>query len=122
MTKVVVNRCYGGFSVSLAAARRMAELGHVEAAEEVREHDEKLADPSKLDDSERKYGVRWYGFICRDRKERADPTLVQTVEELGDAANGEFSKLDIADVPDDAEWTIEEHDGREWVAEVHRTW
>jgi hypothetical protein len=25
-------------------------------------------------------------------------------------------------VPDGVEWTVEEYDGREWVAEVHRTW
>jgi hypothetical protein len=26
------------------------------------------------------------------------------------------------DIPLDIQWTIEEYDGDEWVAEVHRTW
>lgn len=122
MIKVAVNRCYGGFSVSLEAARRMAELGHAEAADEVREYDEKIADPSKRDESEVKYGVRWYGHLCRDREARTVPALIQTIEELGDRANGEFAKLYVAEIPGDAAWYIEEHDGREWVAEAHRTW
>ena len=25
-------------------------------------------------------------------------------------------------IPDDVEWYVEEYDGIEWVAEVHRTW
>ena len=122
MTKVVVNRCYGGFSVSIEAARRMAELGHAQAIEELRECDAKAADPSLLDESEKKWGQRWYGFICRDREMRSDPELVQAVEELGGAANGECSKLDVTEIPDGIQWTIEEYDGREWVAEAHRTW
>jgi hypothetical protein len=44
------------------------------------------------------------------------------VEELGAAAADHFAELRIADVPDDVKWTIEEYDGQEWVAEVHRTW
>ena len=53
---------------------------------------------------------------------RADPDLVAVVREMGDAANGKFAKLEVVTIPDDVEWTIEEYDGAEWVAEVHRTW
>jgi len=42
----------------------------------------------------------WYGEMPRDC-----PVLVQIVE-----------------VPDDADWYVEEYDGSEWVAERHRTW
>ena len=28
MQKIVINRCYGGFSISAACAKRMTELGH----------------------------------------------------------------------------------------------
>jgi hypothetical protein len=28
----------------------------------------------------------------------------------------------VVTIPDDVAWTIEEYDGNEWVAEVHRTW
>jgi len=44
------------------------------------------------------------------------------VEELGAAAADGYSELRIADVPDDVKWFIEEYDGKEWVAEKHRTW
>lgn len=53
---------------------------------------------------------------------RNDPALVQVVEELGDAASDAFSILKIVDIPDDVNWTIKEYDGKEWIAEVHRTW
>jgi hypothetical protein len=44
------------------------------------------------------------------------------VEQLGEAANGEFAELKVVEIPDDAEWTIQEYDGDEWIAEKHRTW
>ena len=53
---------------------------------------------------------------------RDDPLLVQVIEELGDAANGPHAALKIVDIPSDVEWTIEEYDGSEWIAEKHRTW
>jgi len=54
--------------------------------------------------------------------ERNDQYLVRVVEELGDDVNGRFSELKVVDIPDDVEWQIDEYDGAEWVAEVHRTW
>ena len=54
--------------------------------------------------------------------ERNDPILVQVVEEMGSNADGSVAELKIVEVPDDVEWMIEEYDGTEWVAEVHRTW
>jgi len=53
---------------------------------------------------------------------RDDPALVQVVEELGAAAADQFAELRIAEVPDDVKWYIDEYDGQEWVAEVHRRW
>jgi hypothetical protein len=44
------------------------------------------------------------------------------VQELGEAANGQYAKLKVVTIPDDVEWTIEEYDGMEWIAEAHRTW
>lgn len=54
--------------------------------------------------------------------DRADPDLVQVVEELGEDANGGFAELSVVEIPDEVDYQIEEYDGREWIAEVHRTW
>jgi hypothetical protein len=53
---------------------------------------------------------------------RDDPILVGVVEELGEAASGNFSQLKVVEVPEDVNWYVEEYDGLEWVAERHRTW
>lgn len=53
---------------------------------------------------------------------RGDPRLVQVVEQLGAEAIGHYADLKIVEIPDDVDWVIEDYDGREWVAEVHRTW
>ena len=50
------------------------------------------------------------------------PELIHVVEELGKEADGGFGELKIVEIPDDVEWTIEEYDGLEWVAEKHRVW
>ena len=92
--KIVINKCYGGFSLSPAGMKRFRELSG------------KLAE---------------YGEAAR-RSIRNDPLLVQVVEELGEAANGSFADLKVVEIPDGVEWTVEEYDGLEWIAEVHRTW
>jgi len=52
-----------------------------------------------------------------------EANLVSIVEEMGSKnASGNFAQLKIVEIPDDVEWQIEEYDGRERVAEAHRTW
>ena len=47
---------------------------------------------------------------------RANPILVQVIEELGEAANGsKYSTLKIVEIPDDVNWEIADYDGSEWV-------
>jgi hypothetical protein len=50
------------------------------------------------------------------------PELIEVIVELGDAANGQYAKLRIIEIPDDVDWEIAENDGFEWVAERHRIW
>lgn len=57
-----------------------------------------------------------------DRENRSNPLLVSVVEELGSAADGSCADLAIVEIPDGTEYTIEEYDGLEHVAEAHRTW
>ena len=95
--KVVYNTCYGGFSISRACAERMAELGNEEAAFMI----------SGSEDS-------FYGYL--DHTPRHDPVLVQAVEELGDAAGGRVSALDIHELSG-RKYIIDEYDGMESVVE-----
>jgi hypothetical protein len=93
VTKIVINCCHGGFGLSDAA---MAEYTKIKGIDDPHSH---------------------YYRIDRD-----DPVLVQLVEEMGDTANNRYSELKVVEIPDDVKWTVEEYDGQEWVAEVHRTW
>jgi hypothetical protein len=93
MPKVVINKCYGGFSLSPAAVARMAELqGRPQHA------------------------------ISSHPENRADPLLVRVVEELGEKASGECAKLKIVEIPDGIAWEIEEYDGMEHVVQKHERW
>ena len=116
MVKVVINRCFGGFSLSDKAIEYYAELKGLNLIKHETEHFELLGYHyyvnEILDDNY---------FNDRDI-ERDDPDLIRVVEELGTEANGRFAKLGIVEIPDDVQWCVEEYDGWEHVAEVHRTW
>ena len=141
MPKVVVNRQFGGFGLSDAAYERLAELGIPvrEYIEPVRGEEGRYIEPdsnkgrvifdgSLEETNELRQsmstlrGTKYWDTWTRDYENRSDPLVVQIVEELGEAANGRFSQLEVVTIPDGAEWTIEEYDGKEWVAESHRTW
>lgn len=102
MPKVVINSCFGGFGLSVAAIDLYHEKKELVYRENGKDYD-------KFDFEE-------------DYIERDDPVLVQVVEELGKKANDSCSSLRIVDVPDDVKWHIEDYDGMEHVAEDHRTW
>lgn len=53
---------------------------------------------------------------------RNHPVLVEVVERFGRLANKETSSLKVVEIPDDVDWVLQEEDGKEWVAERHRTW
>jgi hypothetical protein len=117
MPKIVINSCYGGFGLSHAAIVRYGEIKGLnltvvptgkESFDMYRYYKDGIQDAEHS---------LYYYDISRD-----DPALVQTVEELGDAADDNYAQLRIADVPDDVEWYIDEYDGIETVREQHRTW
>lgn len=123
MTKIVYNACFGGFGLSHAAIKQYGEikgmnLVFVKDTEFARKFDD-------LDeDSAFNFGS-WYvdgiqdddhRFSAYDLEEdRTDPALVQVVEELGDAASGQFSRLLIAELPKGTKYRIDEYDGNESV-------
>jgi len=51
--------------------------------------------------------------------------LIQTIEELrelGEDADGEYSRLKIVEIPDSIKWKIIEHDGLEIIVEINHFW
>lgn len=53
---------------------------------------------------------------------RNDPALVQLVEENAGLYSGRCAELRVVEIPDNVDYVVEEYDGKEWVAEQHRTW
>ena len=116
MQKVVINVRHGGFGLSQ------------EAVEWLREHNYPAGEACKLAGEKYQDGSGYVNsFVApvvprRNDDFRTAEGLIAVVEELGDWANGEHADLEIVEVPDSVDWTIEEYDGAEWVAEEHRTW
>ena len=79
-------------------------------------HEMSIEEKDKSNEEYEKYSLNVRGI------KRDDPTLVQVVKELKKEANGFVADLKVVSIPDDVDWKIEEYDGAEWVAEVHRTW
>lgn len=107
MTKIVINRCFGGFGLSELA---MLEIANRKGWTRI-------------------FKSRYCTLITQDGREitdydipRDDPDLVVAVEILKEKSFGEFAELLIVEIPNDVEWCIEEYDGREWIAERHRVW
>lgn len=95
MPEVVINTCYGGFSLSWEACDAYRLKAGLPSEARISPH---------------------YDF------NRDDPNLVEVVKELGERANGMRASLQIVNIPDDVKWTIEEYEGKEWVEEVARRW
>lgn len=93
--RIVINNDWGGFGLSDKAINMYRELSG--------------------------YDGDMYDLMY-DHKWRTNEHLIKVVEAFGAAAGDEYSRLAIVEIPDDVEWTIDEYDGREWVAEKHRTW
>jgi len=90
--KVVINARFGGFALSEVAKNKLLALG------------------VNLKD-------------CDSNSFRCDPRLVQVVEQLGKQAS-DYESFEVIDIPFDSiwGWRIEESEGKEWIAEDHRTW
>ena len=125
--KVVINTCCGRFSLSQAAYKRLIELGVPEGPyiEEVFNTETQLYDPEPRNEgiifNERKGMQRyWGGYFITDN--RSHPLLVQVVEELGEAANGDYAKLKVVEIPDGTGYSIDTCTGVETIHETHRSW
>jgi len=112
---IVINTIYGGFSLSKKAVLMYLELSGTEYTLE----------PQADRDTQTRLGdriiVNGQEFWGR-RIPRNDPALVATVRRLGRESSGDYAKLKIVEIPAGVSWTVEDYDGKEWVAETHRTW
>jgi hypothetical protein len=112
--KVVINADFGGFSLSDDAMRMYSDLAGLNLVGQVSNFGHTIFYLDGVIEDESAF---WEGDIPRD-----DENLVKVVETLGSAANGNYSRLKVVEIPDGVNWFIEEYDGREHVAERHRTW
>lgn len=140
--KIVINDQYGGFELSLLAIKMYLKSKRKEAYfYKTIINDNKITYEKTNEDDKsiftfcftKDFGTKitdkditsedWgkYSFSSKSIK-RTDKYLVKVIEELGNKANTMCSTLKIIDIPNDVDWTIEEYDGNEWVAEKHRTW
>ena len=114
--EIVINICHGGFSLSHEAILRYHELqGQI-----IYWRDTDYADIYLYyTDSQLEETSAWHDRdLARD-----DPYLVRVVHELGgEAAGGAMSVLKVVEIPQSVGWIIQEYDGKEWIAERHRTW
>lgn len=136
--KVVVNKCFGGFGLSLKAEKRLGELMGYPNVTFYKHVDGDFKKYTMVTDLEHRSifvcaAKKNLGdvitneelnenFFSSNRIERDNKFLIQVIEELGEKASGSLSKLEIVEIPDDVDWEINEYDGLEHVAEKHRTW
>ena len=137
--KIVINKCYGGFGLSIEARNLYAkkkgfELFHYEQvaykfhggknvySKANKEDGRSCIYSTTVDRGDEFDGNILEGYWADSEIERTDPALVEVVKELGAEAGGKYGELKVVEIPDDVEWEIEEYDGIEWIAEKHRTW
>jgi hypothetical protein len=109
--KIVRNACFGGFELSDEAI----ELYLKYTGQKYEVYESKSLFHKKgfrIDE------INFYAYGI----ERDDPILIKVVEELGEKANTQVSKLEIVDIDDDCQWEISDYDGWETIHEKHRSW
>jgi hypothetical protein len=149
--KIVINKCYGGFGISLEALTQLV-IRNADCVESCtpkhyyggdnekfknkndwqKKWDEDFSEFEDIGngfkaDKIRQYNVYKDGllYMIKDRSDnstRTDKDLVDIVEKMGEEASGSLSELQIVEVPDDVKWEIDEYDGIESIHEVHRSW
>ena len=135
--KILVNRCYGGFSISDKAFEEYLKRTNqtffksepkysfggssyykVPPEEYDAIHKEELNNTTNPDRFKRSNEL----YLSSMAIERTDPILIEIVEEMGEDSFGVHSEIEVLEIPDGIDWEIEEYDGMEHVAESHRTW
>lgn len=93
--KIVINVCYGGFSLSMEACQVLADQG-VQCA---------IAALALY--------IKEGFFRYHTELPRHDPRLVKVVEDMGECANGSCADLRVIDLGESRAYRIHEYDGKE---------
>lgn len=94
--KIIINRCYGLFDLSEKGIKSVNLLK------------KRRGLPPLPEDLK---GVR------------EDPEVISLVEkDSSGSRNQHCAHLKVVEIPDGIDWEIQDYDGMEWIAEVHRTW
>lgn len=126
--KIVINKRHGGgFSLSTAAMKRAISesAAGIEIIKGINSDEFcDAGDGYEVGTVESTLYKNGTCYTFRDYMEefRSDPVLVRIVEEMGEAVNGRYTDLKVVEIPDGIDWEIVEYDGKEHIAERHRTW
>ena len=131
--KIVINSCYGGFSLSPKGERRYLELKGLKSyfyKQTKYNYSNGKTEFTRIDNIDDVPDLFFYCttydqgktlpdypkdiFHSRDLK-RSDPILVQVVEELGAESFGKCANLEIVDIDKGRWFKINEYDGYESV-------
>lgn len=134
--KVVINTCYGGFSLSNFAYKELLKR----KGKECYFYEWKLNKGYfRIDGNPDKHYIvivstKDYGeFTEKIEQEhriyygggdiRTDPDFIAMIEGFGaKKCGGKFSQLKIVEIPDDIDWEISDYNGIETIHVVHRKW
>lgn len=133
--EIVINNCYGGFSLSDEAFElylKKKGIKYYKAEDKglfssyyydvPPEKYERLSEKWRKEDGDsRRINAKNWFLSDRDIP-RDDPILIEVVRELKSRAGGRCAELKIVKVPVGVDWEIDEYDGLESVEEKHQSW
>lgn len=145
--KVVINRCFGGFGLSMDALKRYVELKGMTPyfyKENWKTKTYYKIDRNNIDEKDF-YIINcivedlgneisrkdFWDFIKNNKDKyiydmnipRNDKYLIKAIEEVGlEESSGNCASLKIIEIPDGIEWEIDDYDGMESIEEIHRSW
>ena len=140
--KMVINRCYGEFGLSIKALKRYVELKGMTPYFYEEDFDRKIC--YKVNDIDKPFDFicitknlgdkikskDFWNFIKNNKDKyiydknipRNDKYLIKAIEEIGLEESSEYcANLKIIEIPDEIKWKIDYYDGMESIKEVHRS-
>lgn len=144
--KIIINKCFGGFSLSPLAYEEYAKRkgvqiywysidysGEIETYKKVSFEELNriigIAYPITKDlgnyftendtDKEEDFDNNYFTI---GKQDRTNEILISVIEDLGNKANGTYAELKVVEIPDDVNYYIDDYDGLESIHERHRIW